>query len=231
MHKPMKRILSIPHTPQTPPFPTSPPPPPTYFKIRQAPKTTNKAEKERRKKKKKEKRPKMVSNPPPPPPQGPQQPLQPRICSICPSPCAHPQCHITCGTWRCCQCRAENLYNVLWCVCDHLRCGECALAHEGCQISRGSSGKRGEPLTEPPAGEREEGWSSEGWETSDDGKGGKEKEKEKKQASTCWMFWECCECGANNAPARGKCRECDRVKCDWCYRRLPKKAAVVGDFM
>ena len=102
-------------------------------------------------------------------------------------------------------------------------------------------------MTEPlPAEEEKEGWSSssEGWETSDDdenddGKGredrekrgkGKEKEKEK-QVLTCWMFWECCECGANNAPARGKCRECGKVKCDFCYRRLPEKVAVVGDFM
>ena len=85
----------------------------------------------------------------------------------------------------------------------------------------------------------EEGWSSECWETSDDdGKGnekkrGKEEEKEEKenQVSTCWMFWECCECGANNAPARGKCKECGRAKCDSCYRRLPRKVAVVGDFM
>lgn len=104
-------------------------------------------------------------------------------------------------------------------------------------------------MTEPPLAEEEkERWSlssSEGWETSDDDDGddekgvkedgekrgkGKEKEKEK-QVLTCWMFWECCECGANNAPARGKCRECGKVKCDFCYRRLPKKVAVVGDFI
>ncbi|PUU75068.1 hypothetical protein B9Z19DRAFT_1131958 [Tuber borchii] len=109
-----------------------------------------------------------------------------------------------------------------------------------------SEGEKGEPVTEPPPVEEEkEGWSSspEGWETSDDGdddgKVGKEDRDKKgkkgkgkgKQVMTCWMFWECCECGANNAPARGKCRECGRVKCDLCYRRLPRKVAVVGDFM
>lgn len=100
-------------------------------------------------------------------------------------------------------------------------------------------------MTEPPPAEeaKEEWLSSEGWETSDDdddnGKGGNEKKEKrekkgkekKKQVLTCWMFWECCECGVNNAPARGKCRECGRVKCDLCYRRLPRKVAVVGDFM
>lgn len=117
---------------------------------------------------------------------------------------------------------------------------------EGCQISprESSEEEKEEPVTESPQAEEEgkEGWlsSSEGWETSDDdeddddGKGGREdgeKRKEKKQVLTCWMFWECCECGVNNAPARGKCRECGKVKCDLCYRRLPKKVAVVGDFM
>ena len=122
---------------------------------------------------------------------------------------------------------------------------------EGCQIPprESSEEEKGEAVTGPPPAEEEEkeGWSSssEGWETSDDDeddrKGGKEgrerrgkgkgKRKGKKQVLTCWMFWECCECGVNNAPERGKCRECGKVKCDLCYRRLPRKVAVVGDFM
>ena len=121
---------------------------------------------------------------------------------------------------------------------------------EGCQIPprESSEEEKGEAVTGPPPAEEEEkeGWwsSSEGWETSDDddeddvrrGKEGKEKREKKwkgkeMQVSTCWMFWECCECGVNNAPARGKCRGCGKAKCDFCYRRLPRKVAVVGDFM
>ncbi|KAG0635890.1 hypothetical protein HOY80DRAFT_979955 [Tuber brumale] len=166
----------------------------------------------------------------------PEQPSQPHICAICPSPCCtHPQCHTACGAWRCCKCLAENLYNMLWCACDHLGCRECALVDQGCRNSCDPpEEEKREFMTELPVEEEEDGWSSEGWETSDDGgEGGVKRKKEKKEklVSTCWMFWECCGCGESNAPVREKCRKCARVKCDSCYRRLPRNVAVVGDFM